>query len=183
MVLIFLMCSPLNHINSLAENEQNLPHGFRDRPLATAWQPQSETLEGWIMLLLRDITPFFSVTSRHFIVMFWRQIWVSQPPEHPWKSMTDRIFHVEFDGNGFKERIPLQMGCNILRKSYNDLIWFVWKLLLNYQFVWFRVRLQPHWQWASGRQFIFNKKHVTCNYPLQLFLNEIVLIMISHFSF
>ena len=32
----------LNHTNLLAENEQNLPHGFRDRPLATAWQPTSK---------------------------------------------------------------------------------------------------------------------------------------------
>ncbi len=32
----------LHHINLPAKNEQNLPHGSGDRPLATAWQPESE---------------------------------------------------------------------------------------------------------------------------------------------
>ena len=39
-VMSFCAWCLLKHINLPAKNEQNLPCGFGDRPLATAWQPE-----------------------------------------------------------------------------------------------------------------------------------------------
>ena len=65
MVLIFLKCSLLDHVHLLAENERNLPHGFRDRPIATAWQPSKVRMRLW-----RDRSRCICVTSRLFSM--WR---------------------------------------------------------------------------------------------------------------
>ncbi len=62
MVFIFFMCSLLNHTNLLAENEHNLLHGFRDRTLATARQPQS------VMSCDREQHP---VTISYQIISLW----------------------------------------------------------------------------------------------------------------
>ncbi len=45
MVMVFYISSLLSIINLPIKNEQNLPSGFRDRPIATVattWQPCSE---------------------------------------------------------------------------------------------------------------------------------------------
>ena len=70
MVMIFCMWHQLNHINLPAKNEWNLPCGFGDRPIATAWQPGSGWGSGGIdhvtrMVMLRvcDIMCDVIVTS------------------------------------------------------------------------------------------------------------------------
>ncbi len=52
MVMAFGMWSLLYHINFPAENEQNLSCGSGDRPIATAWQPESDWGSGGIISAL-----------------------------------------------------------------------------------------------------------------------------------
>ncbi len=42
-IMVFCMWHLLNHISLHTKSEQNLPCGLGDRPIATAWQPDS----GW----------------------------------------------------------------------------------------------------------------------------------------
>ncbi len=55
MVLIFLLGHLLCHRDLPAENERNLPRGFRDRaPLTTAWQPNQRDTE--VALMTSSVT-------------------------------------------------------------------------------------------------------------------------------
>ena len=76
MVMIFCIWCLLEHINLPAKNEQNPPSFFGDRPIATAWQPESEWDPGSIAHFCDvprrcDVTPSF--TWRHDVaVTSWR---------------------------------------------------------------------------------------------------------------
>ena len=65
--MILAIHNVIGHTNFSAENEQNLPSGSRDSPLATAWQPKSDWGSGgmdhadvaWRHAVFQcDVTPF-----------------------------------------------------------------------------------------------------------------------------
>ena len=90
--LIFIdfgMWSLLHHITLSAKNEQNLPHGSGDKPIATAWQLKSDWGSGGITWPLRHpISCNISCNSG-------KRIWVRWEPTRQWPSYMNKTYKTD----------------------------------------------------------------------------------------